>query len=91
MRSRLLAPVVETARAALERSEGEPLPDRITPHTFRRTAATSWYWLGRDERTTMYEIGHRSSKLTLEVYAQPRPRDPKQKQKLEAWMAGVEL
>lgn len=91
IRSRLLAPVIEEARAALERSEGEPLPERITPHTFRRTAATSWYWLGRDERATMHEIGHRTSKLTLEVYAQPRPRDPKQKQMLEAWMAGVEI
>ncbi|HEX4008630.1 MAG TPA: site-specific integrase [Solirubrobacteraceae bacterium] len=91
VRARLLAPVTGAARAALERSGGEPLPERVTPHTFRRTAATSWYWLGRDERTTMYEIGHRSSRLTLEVYAQPRPRDPNQKQVLEAWMAGVEI
>ncbi len=90
-RARLLAPVTEAARAALERSGGEPLPERVTPHTFRRTAATSWYWLGRDERATMHEIGHRSSRLTLEVYAQPHPRDPKQKQMLEEWMAGVEI
>lgn len=69
----------------------EPLPARVTPHTFRRTAATAWYWLGRDERATMHEIGHCSSRLTLEVYAQPHPRDPKQKQMLEAWMAGVEI
>ncbi|HTU28627.1 MAG TPA: site-specific integrase [Solirubrobacteraceae bacterium] len=91
VRSRLLAPVINTARAAHEPQAGEPLPDRVTPHTFRRTAATAWYWLGRDERTTMHEIGHRSSRLTLEVYAQPRPRDPKQKQMLAGWMAGVEL
>lgn len=91
LRARLLPPVIATARAVLEHTAAEPLPMRITPHTFRRTAATSWYWLGRDERTTMHEIGHRSSKLTLEVYAQPRPRDPNQKQMLEAWMTGVEL
>ena len=90
-RARLLAPVIEAARVALECSEGEPLPERVTPHTLRRTAATSWCWLGRDERATMHEIGHRSSRLTLEVYAQPRPRDPKQKQMLEAWMVGVEV
>jgi integrase len=90
-RARLLGPVIEAARAALECSEGEPLPERVTPHTFRRTAATSWYWLGRDERATMHEIGHRSSRLTLEVYAQPHPRDPKQKQMLQAWMAGIEI
>jgi integrase len=91
VRTRLLAPVIDAARAALDRTEGAPLPERVTPHTFRRTAATSWYWLGRDERTTMHEIGHRSSRLTLEVYAQPRPRGPKQKQMLEAWMDGVEI
>lgn len=91
VRARLLAPVTKAARAALERSGGEPLPERVTPHTFRRTAATSWYWLGRNERATMHEIGHRSSRLTLEVYAQPHPRDPKQKQMLEEWMAGVEI
>jgi integrase len=91
VRARLLAPVTKAARAALERSGGEPIPERVTPHTFRRTAATSWYWLGRNERATMHEIGHRSSRLTLEVYAQPHPRDPKQKQMLEEWMAGVEI
>lgn len=69
----------------------EPLPIRVTPHTFRRSAATYWYWLRRDERTTMHEIGHKSSRLTLEVYAQPQPRDQRQKKMLEQWMEGVEL
>lgn len=91
VRTRLLAPVLDAARATLEHCEGALIPERVTPHTFRRTAATSWYWLGRDERTTMHEIGHRSSRLTLEVYAQPRPRDPKQKEMLEAWMRGAEI
>jgi hypothetical protein len=39
----------------------------------------------------MHEIGHRNSRLTLEVYARPRPRDQRQKQMLEGWMQGVEL
>ena len=92
VRARLLAPLIAKARVELELSAiREPLPARVTPHTFRRTAATYWYWLGRDERTTMHEIGHRNSRLTLEVYAQPRPRDQRQKQMLEGWMEGVEL
>jgi integrase len=92
VRVRLLAPVLTKARVELELSGiQEPLPARVTPHTFRRTAATYWYWLGRDERTTMHEIGHKNSRLTLEVYAQPRPRDERQKKMLKRWMKDVEL
>ena len=90
IRTSVVAPVVQTARDQLT-DTAEPLPPRVTPHTFRRTTATYWYWLGRGERDTMHEIGHRSSRLTLEVYAQARPRDPRQQQLLERWMQGVEL
>jgi integrase len=90
VRSRLLPAVLQAAGDEL-RSTGEPLPSRVTPHTFRRTTATYWYWLGRGERDTMHEIGHRSSRLTLEVYAQARPRDAEQQQLLENWMKGVDL
>ena len=88
---RLLAPVIDAARRELQGTSGEPLPPRVTPHTFRRTAVTNWCWLGRNQRNTMHEIGHKSSRLTLEVYAQAIPRDPQQKAMLEGWMAGVEL
>jgi len=88
---RLLAPVIEGARRELDGTAGEPLPPRVTPHTFRRTTVTNWCWLGRSQRNTMHEIGHKSSRLTLEVYAQAIPRDPQQKEMLAGWMAGVEL
>ncbi len=92
VRARLLAPIIEEAKGALkEAGVTEPLPIRLTPHTFRRTAATFWYWLGRDERATMHEIGHKSSRLTLEVYAQPRPRDQRQRDMLAAWFSGAEV
>lgn len=92
VRARLLAPVIEKARRTLEASgDAEPLPERVTPHTFRRTAATYWFWLGRDERATMHEIGHKSSQLTLEVYAQARPRDKRQREMLACWFDGVEI
>lgn len=90
VRSRLLPAVLQAAGQELT-AAGEPLPARVTPHTFRRTAATYWYWVGRGERDTMHEIGHRSSRLTLEVYAQARPRDPQQQRLLEGWMRGVEI
>ncbi len=91
VRSRLLAPVVAAAAEALAAGDAGPLPLRLTPHTFRRTACTYFYWLGRDERTTMHEIGHKSSRLTLEVYAQARPRDQRQRAMLARWFEGVEL
>jgi integrase len=92
VRGRLLEPVLNQARTGRNRSElSGPLPDRVTPHTFRRSAATYWYWVGRGERDTMHEIGHRSSRLTLEVYAQARPRDPRQQKLLEGWMQGVDV
>jgi integrase len=90
VRTRVVGPVVQTVREQLADS-AEPLPSRVTPHTFRRSTATYWYWLGRDERNTMHEIGHRSSRLTLEVYAQARPRDARQQALLESWMRGLEL
>jgi integrase len=89
LRSRLLAPVIEEARITLDaRRVTEPLPVRLTPHTFRRTAATYWYWLGRDERDTMRAMGHAKSRMTLEVYAQARPEDDRQRAMVENWMSG---
>lgn len=90
IRARVVAPVAQAARDEFA-GTGEPLPACVTPHTFRRSTATYWDWLGRGERDTMHEIGHRASRLTLEVYAQARPREPQQPELLERWMQGVEL
>jgi Phage integrase family len=46
------------------------LPDRVTPHTLRRTFATLALTAGRDPRWVMGQLGHTDARLTLALYAQ---------------------
>jgi integrase len=46
------------------------LPDRVTPHTFRRTFASLCFFVGRDLRWVMGQLGHDDPRMTLGVYAQ---------------------
>ena len=46
------------------------LPDRVTPHTLRRTFATLALAAGRDPRWVMGQLGHTDARLTLGLYAQ---------------------
>lgn len=46
------------------------LPDKVTPHTLRRTFASLALAAGRDARWVMGQIGHTDARLTLNVYAQ---------------------
>jgi integrase len=46
------------------------LPDRVTPHTLRRTYASLALAAGRDPGWVMAQIGHTDARLTLTVYAQ---------------------
>jgi integrase len=46
------------------------LPERVTPHTLRRTFASLALAAGRDPRWVMAQIGHADARLTLSVYAQ---------------------
>lgn len=74
VRNRLLA---ETVRRANERRELEGrmlLPDRVTPHTLRRTFASLCFFAGRDLRWVMGQIGHDDPRMTLAVYAQAMQR-----------------
>jgi integrase len=50
------------------------LPDRVTPHTLRRTYASLALAAGRDPRWVMAQIGHTDARLTLSVYAQVMQR-----------------
>jgi hypothetical protein len=52
------------------------LPERVTPHTLRRTFASLAFMAGRDPRWVMGQIGDTDPRLTLSVYAQvmQRPR-----------------
>jgi integrase len=70
IRGRLMA---ETAARVNERREAEGkmlLPQRVTPHTLRRTFASLALTAGRDPRWVMGQLGHTDARLTLSVYAQ---------------------
>jgi integrase len=50
------------------------LPDRVTPHTLRRTFASVALAAGRDLRWVMGQLGHADARLTLNLYAQVMQR-----------------
>lgn len=50
------------------------LPDKVTPHTLRRTFASLALAAGRDPRWVMAQLGHTDARLTLNVYAQVMQR-----------------
>ena len=42
----------------------------MTPHTLRRTFASLCFFVGRDLRWVMGQLGHDDPRMTLAVYAQ---------------------
>jgi integrase len=68
---RVLAPAVKRANEELAAAGVEPVPDRITPHSLRRTYASLLVVRGTDPATFMDQMGHATAALTLEVYARP--------------------
>lgn len=91
VRKRVLAPAVKLANQRLTAAGFSPLPDRITPHSLRRTFASLLYALGEDPPTVMAEMGHSSPALALAIYAQAMRRDEGEKQRLRALVSGAEL
>jgi hypothetical protein len=56
-------------------AEGEMLlPEKVTPHTLRRTFASLALAAGRDPRWVMAQLGHTDARFTLTVYAQVMQR-----------------
>src|SRR5580692_4688028 len=54
-RSRVLRATVMRANENLERADLPPLPDKLTPHSLRRTFCSLLYALGEDPGTVMDE------------------------------------
>ncbi len=67
------------------------LPERITPHSLRRTFCSLLYALGEDPGVVMDEMGHTDPALALRVYRQSMRRDEDEKQQLRALIEGSEL
>ena len=74
IRNRLLAECVARANARREAAGKMLLPDKVTPHTLRRTFASLALAAGRDPRWVMAQLGHTDARLTLNVYAQVMQR-----------------
>lgn len=74
VRNRMLAPAVEAANAALAEADRDPLPDRLTPHSLRRTFASVLVALGEDPAYLMAQMGHTHAGFTLSVYARAMRR-----------------
>jgi integrase len=89
IRNRLLNPVLSRAGELLTERSLPPLPDRVTPHTFRRTYLTYLAWAGVPIRRAMSQAGHKDAKLTLQIYQQDFPDDPSALAQVKAWL-GVE-
>ena len=65
-----------------------PLPERVTPHSLRRTFASILCAIGEPATIAMAELGHISPNLTLRVYAQAMRRDEPEVQSLRELING---
>jgi integrase len=91
LRNRVLAPSVKRASERLVEIGSAPMPDRLTPHSLRRTFAGVLYALGEDPGVVMDEMGHTDPALALAVYRQTMRRDEGEKAALRAIVEGGEM
>jgi integrase len=80
-----------TIAQANKQLEGEglrPLPERLTPHSLRRTFCSLLYALGEDPGVVMDEMGHTDPALALRVYRQSMRRGEDEKAAMRALVEG---
>lgn len=87
-RNRVLAAAVELANEHLEADGLPPLPERITPHSLRRTFCSFLYALNTDPGVVMDEMGHTDPALALRVYRQATRRGEGENAKIQTFMEG---
>jgi len=90
VRRRVLAKAVEKADERLAEAESTPLPERLTPHSLRRTFASLLFALGRTAPEVMDQLGHTDPKLTLRIYARAMRRDAGDSERLRALAGAVD-
>ena len=88
VRRRVLANAVEKADKRLAKEEKSPLPERLTPHSLRRTFASLLFALGRTAPEVMEQLGHTDPKLTLRIYARAMRRDVGETARLRVLVEG---
>jgi integrase len=87
-RSRVLKAAVTLANKNLAEDHLPPLPERITPHSLRRTFCSLLYALGEDPGVVMDEMGHTDPALALRVYRQAMRRGEDEKAQLRVLIEG---
>jgi integrase len=90
IRSRVLLASVERANGNLAKDRLPPLPQKLTPHSLRRTFASILYALGEDPGVVMDEMGHADPALSLRVYRQSMRRGDDEKQALRTLVERTE-
>lgn len=88
LRNRVLKPAVKRANERLAAADQPPLPDKLTPHSLRRTFASVLYALGETPPVVMQELGHSDPGLALKVYAQSMRRGEDEIKALRALVEG---
>lgn len=66
------------------------MPERLTPHSLRRTFASLLYALGENPAVVMAEMGHTDPGLALAIYAQAMRRDEGEVERLQALVDGLD-
>jgi integrase len=91
IRRRILARAVEVANAQLRARDEEPLPERLTPHSLRRTFASVLFAIGEPPPYVMAQMGHTTPNLTLAIYARQMNRRDGEPERLKALVQGSEV
>lgn len=90
-RRRLLATAIERANGARAERRSEQLPEKLTPHSMRRTFASLLYALGETPPYVMAQMGHTSPNLALAIYAKCMDRRDGEPERLRALWGGSRL
>jgi integrase len=61
------------------------IPSEVTPHDFRRTFASLSFMAGRELPYVMGQLGHKDSRMAVEVYSQVRKRRVRQAERELVW------
>ena len=88
IRSRVLNAAVTAANKDLAARDLPPLPEKLTPHSLRRTFASLLYALGESPPVVMDEMGHTDAGLALRVYAKAMRHGEKEKAALRTLVEG---
>ncbi len=90
VRARVFNVAVRRANTNLERDGLVPLPEGLTPHKLRHTYASLLVALGSDPVHLMGQLGHTDPAFSLRVYAHAIHRDPDERGRLKALVAGTD-